>query len=210
MTRTLQLPDGTELVLTGDDPLWGYDEESGRTGGWDAAESVLRDSEGKVLRKVRKGRQRSNTEPRQQGTADKAVAHSRFVTLNQFVDECAKHFEPLTNLVYTVVFRFADAKTNTVDVSISTIAGRLSVSDRSVRRAIDTLRDCQLITRTRRGTRQGGASRYQIDVRPADRLPDILAWKAANGRPQPAKRSHQNNSQPVTRDQLGQFTTGQP
>ena len=210
MNRTLALPDGTRLDLTGDDPLVGIDSDTTRTARWDAAESVLRDSEGNVIRKVRKGRQRSHTEPKQQGTADKTIAYSRFVTLNQFVDECAKHFEPLTNAVYMVVFRFADAKTSTVDVSITTIAGRLSVSDRSVRRAIDTLRECQLITRTRRGTRQGGASRYQIEARPADRLPDILAWKAANGRPQQAKRSHQNNSQPVTRDQLGQFTTGQP
>ena len=208
MTRTLALPDGTRLDLTGDDPVVGIDSQSGRTAVWDAAESVLKDSAGNLIRKVKKAPRQANAEPRKQTAGDKGIAHARFVTFNQFVDVCAKHFDTLTAAVYTVVFRFADGKTNTVDVAISTISERLAVSERSVRRAMGTLMECQLITRTRRGTRQGGASRYQIEGRPADRLDAIRAWKEANRRPKAPRRPRHGNSQPVTRDQLGQFTTG--
>lgn len=208
MSRT-ELPDGTYLDVTGDDPARGVDSDTGLTAVWDAAGSRLVDSAGKVIREVLKRRHNANARPR---TASRGAASPdvrRFHTLNAFVDDIARYLDDSERATWHVLFRHADAATSTAEVSITTVAEKVGRSTRSVMRAIDQLTACGLIERLHRGRKQTGPSRYRIDTRPADRLEivrEIAAARAATKtqRPQRDARVTLNGA---SRDHYGRFST---
>lgn len=204
------LPDGTHIDVTGDDPDWGVDSESGRTARWEASTSLLLDSEGNVIREVAKARHGTNTEPRKApaGRAGDA-SRFRFVTLNAFVDEVARYLDDTERSTWHVLYRHADAATSTAEVSISTIAEKTGRSERSVIRAIEHLTKCGLIERLHRGRRRTGPSRYRVATRPADQLQRVRELaEARNATRSPrVQRDTRVTLNGASRDHYGRFST---
>lgn len=136
------------------------------------------------------------------GQGKKERDRRRWVTLNTFVDRVARHLEPIEAAVWLVMFRFT--QDDTAEVRVADIAARIGKTARSVQRAIDMLTDAGLIERIKRGTRQGGPSRYRLEPDPAATIPRLQASTASQPdtgvvlRPAP---KHQK------RDRRGAFTT---
>src|SRR5690242_107036 len=74
------------------------------------------------------------TEPTSQHTPEKPTAdrRGRFAVLNKFVDCSMRELKPVEQSVWFVLFR--DAQNGVAETAQSYIAGRIGVSDRTVRR----------------------------------------------------------------------------
>ena len=127
-------------------------------------------------------------------------SRTRFNTFNTFVDAVGRYLAPSDREVWHVVFRFADAATDIAEVRHADIAARLGFHTRTVKRSIDRLITHGLVERLKRGTRQGGPSRYRLDPEPKRHLPAIQVNGVAK---RPARR---RPTQPA-RSQNGRFTT---
>jgi hypothetical protein len=103
----------------------------------------------------------------------------RWHTLNTFVDAVARYLDVAEQAVWFAVFRLT--QDDTADVSLQAIAGRVGKSTRTVQRAIDTLVDAGLLERLKRGTRQGGPSRYRLEPDPSAALPRLQANASPQG-----------------------------
>lgn len=135
----------------------------------------------------------------------KAKSRQRFATFNSFVDAVGRYLHPSDREVWHVLFRFADAETNAAEVRLADIACRLGCHTRTVARSVKRLIKAGLVERLKRGTRQGGPSRYRIDPQPGLRVEPLrAAWQrrqpATTGKPAKPR-------QPVRRSSKGQFTT---
>lgn len=135
----------------------------------------------------------------------KAKSRQRFATFNSFVDAVGRYLHPSDREVWHVLFRFADAETNAAEVRLADIACRLGCHTRTVARSVDRLIDAGLVERLKRGTRQGGPSRYRIDPQPGLLVETLrAAWEQQ----QPAPPTKPAATRPaVRRSQKGQFTT---
>lgn len=163
--RKTELPDGTHLDVNGDDDAVGVDSHSGRTARWDAAESVLRDSTGKIIRKVSKARQIANVEPAKASPKHGASEVSkRFATLNTFVDQVMRHLSPVESTVWLALFR--DARHGQASASNRDLARRTGCSVRAVTNAMQELRRVHLINGLALSKSKGQASVYAVNARP--------------------------------------------
>jgi hypothetical protein len=132
-------------------------------------------------------------------------SRTRFNTLNTFVDAVGRYLPPSDREVWHVLFRFADGATNIAEVRHADIAPRLGFHTRTVKRSIDRLIACGLLERLKRGTRQGGPSRYRLDPEPSRHLPAIRAgWQESSSG---GKRLAGAKSPEPNRTKSGQFTT---
>lgn len=131
-------------------------------------------------------------------------ARRRFVTFNTFVDAVGRYLPASDREVWHVLFRFADAATNVAEVRLADIAARLGRHTRTTSRSVDRLCRSGLVERMKRGTRQGGPSRYLVDPEPTRHL-DVLrrAWEAGQGE---TKRAARRRGRP-SRCKSGKFTT---
>lgn len=138
--------------------------------------------------------------PADKGSQTKANKKScrRFNTYNAFVDAVGRHLQPMDREVWHVVWRFVDGWTNTAELRLSDIAARLNCHNRTVARSLDRLAKAGLIERLKRGTRQGGPSRYRLEPDVTRCLPRLqLHGKRLSGNPKPA----------TNRNAGGRFTT---
>lgn len=134
-------------------------------------------------------------------------ANRRFRTFNAFTDSVGRYVPAHAREAWHVVFRFADAITNEAELRVPDISARLGCDDRTVERGLKWLMVAGLITRLRRGTRQGGASRYFIDPDPGRRLDDLKAMhEERDGRKRPRIG---RAVPPANRAKSGRFTTRQ-
>jgi hypothetical protein len=132
-------------------------------------------------------------------------ARRRFVTFNTFVDAVGRYLPASDREVWHVLFRFADAATNVAEVRLADIAARLDCHARTTSRSVDRLCATGLVERIKRGTRQGGPSRYRIDPEPARHVDALrAAWEARQ--PQRSDDSNRPSRNP-SRSSSGQFTT---
>jgi DNA-binding transcriptional ArsR family regulator len=211
---TFAIPDGTTLTQVRDrgGRVFGVDPVTSRTCTYegDAAGGRLVDSAGELVRQVvpvaagsaveaavKAATKRSKAEPGRRGD------RGRWVTLNTFVDRVARHLEAHEIAVWFVVFRWT--QDDHAEIRIADIAGRVGKSDRSVQRAVDRLLEVGLLERLKRGTRQGGPSRYRLEPDPSVALPKLSPGTGS----QPdtcvtLKRTPKHQQ----RDRRGAFTTG--
>lgn len=132
-------------------------------------------------------------------------ARRRFATFNTFVDAVGRYLPASDREVWHVLFRFADAATNVAEVRLADIAARLNCHARTTSRSVDRLCRTGLVERIKRGTRQGGPSRYRIDPEPARHLDALRqAWEATQ-RPDDAGRPRASRT--PSRAASGKFTT---
>jgi hypothetical protein len=171
MTRTLPLPDGTRLDLTGDDPFVGIDSLTSRTVRWDAAQSALKDSEGNVIRPVATGPQIANAEVRRTKQKAPTGDGSRFATMNTFVDQVMRHLSPVESAVWLALFR--DCRHGQASASNRDLARRTGCSVRAVTDAMQRLRCVRLIDGLRLSTRKGQPSLYAINPKPESCVPAL-------------------------------------
>jgi|694.fasta_scaffold19357_9 hypothetical protein len=171
--KKIQLPDGTHLDVSGDDNAVGVDSQSGRTAHWDAAESVLRDSTGNIIRKV--GNARHTAKPQANPAPSKQVASDasrRFATLNTFVDQVMRHLSPVESAVWLALFR--DTRHGQASASNRDLARRTGCSVRAVTNAMQELRRFHLIEGLALSKSKGQASLYAVNVRPESCVPELL------------------------------------
>lgn len=129
----------------------------------------------------------------------------RFVTMNSFVDYVGRYLHANDREVWHVLFRFADAETNTAEIRLEDIAVRLDRHPRTVSRSVDRLIRARLVERLKRGTRQGGPSRYLVDPDPTRHADAIKAgWELARDSSGTTRRSP---PPPAARNADGRFTT---
>lgn len=136
---------------------------------------------------------------------DKAAR--RFRTFNAFVDSVGRYVPANAREAWHVVFRFADATTHEAELRVPDLSARLGCNDRTAERGLKWLMVAGLITRQRRGTRQGGASRYFIDPDPGRHLDKLREMHEERD-----GRKRQRIGRPVsnaTRAKSGRFTTRQ-
>jgi hypothetical protein len=131
-------------------------------------------------------------------------ARRRFVTFNTFVDSVGRYLPASDREVWHVLFRFADAATNVAEVRLADIAARLGRHTRTTSRSVDRLCRSGLVERIKRGTRQGGPSRYRVDPEPSRHVDALRrAWEVGQGKPKQAAR----RSRKPSRSKSGKFTT---
>lgn len=153
----------------------------------------------------------TDTAPRPEAKPDRpdvvaiGKARRRFVTFNTFVDAVGRYLPASDREVWHVLFRFADAASNVAEVRLADIAARLDCHTRTTSRSVDRLCATGLVERIKRGTRQGGPSRYRIDPDPARHV-DALRRKWEARHRAPASGSKRPSQKP-SRSPSGQFTT---
>lgn len=131
-------------------------------------------------------------------------ARRRFVTFNAFVDSVGRYLPASDREVWHVLFRFADAATNVAEVRLADIAVRLGRHTRTTSRSVDRLCRSGLVQRLKRGTRQGGPSRYLVDPEPSQHVDALrAAWHGDQTKP---KRTAGLGRRP-SRSDSGKFTT---
>ena len=172
-TSTLQLPDGTTLAHTRDDngnPR-GIDSETSSTLTYvgDEHGGRLVDADGAVVRELSK--KSFAARPADRKPTSKSKDRSRWVTFNTFVDRVARHLETQEQAAWHTVFRWT--QDDTAEIRIADIAAKIGRSTRSAQRAIERLIAVGLLERLKRGTRQGGPSRYRLEPDPAVALPRL-------------------------------------
>lgn len=132
-------------------------------------------------------------------------ARRRFTTFNTFVDAVGRYLPASDREVWHVLFRFADAATNVAEVRLADIAARLNCHARTTSRSIDRLCRTGLVERIKRGTRQGGPSRYRIDPEPARHLDALRrAWDSVQ---RPDDHGRHRARRTPSRSASGKFTT---
>jgi hypothetical protein len=211
-TSTLALPDGSTLTGTHDRGGWvyGVDPATGRTCTFkgDATGGCLVDSAGELVREVAAGAADATSKTLTKATkrARAATVHrgdrGRWVTLNTFVDRVARHLDDAEQGAWYVLFRWTLA--DTAEIRLKDIAARIGKSTRTVSRAVDRLIEVGLLERLKRGTRQGGPSRYRLEPDPSV----ALARLQADAQPQHDTDDRlKNQPKHQKRDRRGSFTT---
>jgi hypothetical protein len=211
-TSTLALPDGSTLTGTHDRGGWvyGVDPATGRTCTFkgDATGGCLVDSAGELVREVAAGAADATSKTLTKATkrARAATVHrgdrGRWVTLNTFVDRVARHLDDAEQGAWYVLFRWTLA--DTAEIRLKDIAARIGKSTRTVSRAVDRLIEVGLLERLKRGTRQGGPSRYRLEPDPSV----ALARLHADAQPQHDTDDRlKNQPKHQKRDRRGSFTT---
>jgi len=102
-------------------------------------------------------------------TKGKATRHKtadRFAVLNNFVDFTLAGLTRNEIAVWLVLYR--DTKNGTARTSQADLARRTRVSDRTVRRAINRLKELKLLKVVYRGGVRRGASVYRVHALPPD------------------------------------------
>jgi len=208
--HSLTLPDGSTLTLKathdGNGPPRGVDSVTSRTLTYmgDDHGGRLVDQDGANVREVRK----KSADARTAASAGSGKATSRskdrkrWVTFNLFVDRVARHLDDAEQGAWYVLFRWT--QDDTAEIRLDDIAARIGKSTRTVSRAVDRLLEVGLLERLKRGTRQGGPSRYRLEPDPAvalarlqaDRPPQHDTGDVLKSRPKHQKR-----------DANGSFTT---
>lgn len=89
--------------------------------------------------------------------------------LNRFVDEAAKGLDPISMNVWLVLFRFAQG--GIAWASQQTIAERLGLDVRTVRRHLKVLQKKQLLRVVEKGNRGGRSNTYQLGILPLEPVP---------------------------------------
>jgi hypothetical protein len=201
-----RLPDGTKLTSTRqrDGRVRGVDSETHRTVEYFGDENGGRlVADEQTVREVRPRAAAGATSAAKRARTSRPRAdRGRWLTLNTFVDRVARHLDPHEVAVWVVVFRWT--QDDTADIRIADIASRTGKSTRTVQRAVDRLVDVGLLERLRRGTRQGGPTRYRLEPDPASALQKLAPAPTAQhdtGVTLKAKPKHQR------RDRRGAFTT---
>lgn len=198
------LPDGEQLLdykLVEGRP-YGMDSVTSRqvTYQGDDAGGQLVDRDGRTIREVKPSPGKSS---RRREDSTSRPDRRRWVTLNTFVDRVARHLDAHEVAVWLVLFRWT--QDDHAEIRLEDIAGRVGKSTRAVSRAVDRLLEVGLIERLKRGTRQGGPSRYRLEPDPAAALPKLTDGRESQPdagdtlRPAPKHRK---------RDRRGAFTTG--
>lgn len=149
---------------------------------------------------------------RRSPTATSKAVGQRWVTMNQFIDDIARHLDDTERATWHVLYRHADAATSTVEVGIATMAEKVGRSTRSVMRAIDQLVSYGLLERLHRGRRQTGPSRYRLATRPADSLDKVrhMAATRSSERKPRRQRDTGDTMSDQKRDRYGKFSNVTP
>jgi hypothetical protein len=202
--NTFHLPDGSTLTQARQDngQPRGIDSVTSRTLTYvgDDDGGLLVDANGAAVREVRK--KPLAVRPAETKPTSKSKDRSRWVTFNTFVDRVARHLDDAEQGAWYVLFRWT--QDDTAEIRLDDIAARIGKSTRTVSRAVDRLVEVGLLERLKRGTRQGGPSRYRLQPDPSVCLPRLQA----DAQPQrdtgdrlKATPKHQK------RDRRGAFTT---
>lgn len=208
MTDTaFALPDGSRLhehKLVDGRPF-GVDSETGKRGtyhGDDGGGRII-DRDGNTIREVARSAGRVAGGRPTSGPKSRPDRR-RWVTLNTFVDRVARYLDSQEIAVWLVMFRWT--QDDHAEIRLTDIASRVGKSTRAAKRAIDRLLEVGLLERLKRGTRQGGPSRYRLEPDPAVALPRLRATRPApqqdTGVTLKVGPRHQK------RDRSGAFTTG--
>jgi hypothetical protein len=138
-------------------------------------------------------------------TEAREKSRRRFATYNTFTDSVARFVPPAPREVWRVLWRFADADTNQLEVRVADVAARLNFDDRTVERGLKWLMVSGLLKRIRRGTRQTGPSLYWLDPNPDRHIETLRTQheRRAATRRQPETRP----GTPTTRLRNGRFST---
>jgi hypothetical protein len=145
-------------------------------------------------------RQEGSTKPKR--TTTRRADRGRWKTLNTFVDRVARHLQTHEVAVWLVMFRWT--QDDHAEIRIADIAGRVGKSTRAVQRAIDRLLKVGLLERLKRGTRQGGPSRYRLEPDPEVALPKLAPVTAPQHDTGDTLKRTPKHQQ---RDRRGSFTT---
>jgi len=205
-SSTFTIPDGTTLTQAHDrgGRVFGVDPATSRTCAYqgDEAGGRLVDPAGELVREVvpvASGR----AKPTGKSTSKSTGGRSRWVTLNTFVDRVARHLDDHEVAVWFVVFRWT--QDDHAEIRMADIAGRLGKSTRAVQRAVDRLLEVGLLERLKRGTRQGGPSRYRLEPDPSVALPRLAT---ETGSQHDTRDTLKPTPKHGRRDRRGAFTTG--
>lgn len=216
----LQFCDGSHLsdVRYQDGRPRGIDSQTGKRGTYhgDGGGGRLVDHNGKTIREITprsavqstRPASASSSPPKSSGgnspraSAARSADRKRWVTLNTFVDRVARHLDAHEVAVWLVVFRWT--QDDHAELRIADIAARLGKSCRAVQRAIDRLLDAGLLERMKRGTRQGGPSRYRLEPDPAVALPRLATDAGSQHDAGDVLRAGPKHTK---RDRRGAFTT---
>ena len=144
----------------------------------------------------------SKSSPETNEAAKKKRDRTRWATFNTFVDRVARHLDAAEASVWYVIFRWT--QDDTAEIRLSDIAARVGKSTRSVQRAVDRLIEVGLLERLKRGTRQGGPSRYRLESDPAIAIPTIQSRQSAQ---RDAGVRLKQPPEHKKRDKKGAFTT---
>lgn len=138
-------------------------------------------------------------------TEAREKSHRRFATYNTFADSVARFVPAASREVWFILWRFADADTNQLEVRVADIAARLDCDGRTVERGLKWLMANRLLTRIRRGTRQTGPSLYLLDPTPTRHIDELRVQheRRAATRRQPGTRP----GTPTARARNGRFST---
>ncbi len=205
-----QLPDGATLTLTGNQSAGprGIDSVTSLTATYHGDEhgGRLVDGDGATVREIVPRATATATPAKPESTAKnrspKTSDRSRWKTFNTFVDRVARYLDDAEQEAWYVLFRWT--QDDTAEIRLDDIAVKIGKSTRTVSRAVDRLIEVRLLDRLKRGTRQGGPSRYRLEPDPSVALPRLQAdapsqHDTGDGLKRPPK--HQK------RDHRGVFTT---
>lgn len=163
-----KLPDGTNLLdhrIVDGRPA-GIDSEAGVDVTYivDEDRHRLVNAKGKTVREIT-AIPPGKSKRRQSGTTSTSRPDSsRWATLNTFVDVIARHLSPVEIAVWLVLFR--DCRRDTVEASQRNLATRSGACERSVVRAMRTLRTARLVEVVKVSESKGEASLYRLEARP--------------------------------------------
>jgi hypothetical protein len=103
------------------------------------------------------------------GTRGPGPLKEKVLHYNRFIDDTLKGLEPMTAVVWFVLFRFA--RGGVTWASQKTIADRMGVDPKTVMRHLTILKKKQLVRVVKQGTRGGRANTYQLGILPLDKRP---------------------------------------
>jgi len=98
--------------------------------------------------------------PVQPGEPNRLV--KKIKLLNRFVDETLKGLEPVTALLWVVLYR--EARNGVAEISHGQLAKIMNVSDRTICRHIDVLIANKLLRKLKTGGYGRGCNRYQLGI----------------------------------------------
>lgn len=103
------------------------------------------------------------------GEAGPGPLKQKMLNYNRFIDESLKGLEPMTAVVWLVLFRFA--RGGGTWASQKTIAERMGVDPKTVMRHLKILKKKQLVRVVKPGTRARRANTYQLGILPLEKRP---------------------------------------
>jgi len=204
------LPDGRTVRPHPRDPRDGTIGSDRYQVAWNGDEVTVTDEGGLVVfnGKPRRARtkpagQKSNA-PTVTNSAATNAARTRFVQHTEFLQEVARHLEPIENMTW--VHMWDRAIGDRVEVAVKTLATLQGVNERTVRRAVRVLTDVGLLDRLVRGTRQQGCSVYRLNLSP--KVCAAAAASLAASRQPATARQTSPRAKHGSRNELGHFSTG--